>query len=72
MAFWNWDPSNDRDFGLQVLAKSQNPARHTVDTRIRYAGQVSSKLSWLVPFLISGLRLEEQKNLKCTMAFSQS
>jgi iron complex outermembrane receptor protein len=26
----------------------------------------------LVPFLISGLRLEEQKNLKCTMAFSQS
>ena len=27
--YWNWDPSNDRDFtGLQALAKSQNPAKH--------------------------------------------
>ncbi|WP_281336584.1 TonB-dependent receptor [Flavobacterium eburneipallidum] len=45
--FWNWDPSNDRDFtGLQVLAKSQNPARHTQITQeIRYAGKISSKLS---------------------------
>ncbi|MFN7098868.1 MAG: TonB-dependent receptor [Flavobacterium sp.] len=48
--FWNWDPSNDRDFtGLQVLAKSQNPARHTQLTQeIRYAGQVSSKLSGVI------------------------
>jgi iron complex outermembrane receptor protein len=48
--FWNWDPSNDRDFtGLQVLAKSQNPARHTQLTQeIRYAGQVTSKLSGVV------------------------
>ncbi|MBD0726099.1 TonB-dependent receptor [Flavobacterium sp. L1I52] len=45
--FWNWDPSNDRDFtGLQVLAKSQNPTRQTQFTQeIRYAGQVSSKIS---------------------------
>jgi iron complex outermembrane receptor protein len=45
--FWNWDPSNDRDFtGLQVLAKSQNPAKHQQFTQeIRYAGQLSSKLS---------------------------
>ena len=45
--FWTWDPSNDRDFtGLQVLAKSQNPARHTQFTQeIRYAGNISSKLS---------------------------
>lgn len=45
--FWNWDPSNDRDFtGLQVLAKSQNPARHTQLTQeLRYAGKISSKLS---------------------------
>ncbi|MFA9192689.1 TonB-dependent receptor [Flavobacterium sp. FZUC8N2.13] len=45
--FWNWDPSNDRDFtGLQVLAKSQNPARHTQLTQeIRYAGKVNNKLS---------------------------
>jgi iron complex outermembrane receptor protein len=48
--FWNWDPSNDRDFtGLQVLAKSQNPARHTQFTQeVRYAGQVTSKLSGVV------------------------
>ena len=48
--FWTWDPSNDRDFtGLQVLAKSQNPARHTQFTQeVRYAGQVTSKLSGVV------------------------
>ncbi|KAF2331973.1 TonB-dependent receptor [Flavobacterium daemonense] len=45
--FWNWDPSNDRDFtGLQVLAKSQNPTRQTqVTQEVRYAGQLSSKVS---------------------------
>ncbi|MEO8534740.1 MAG: TonB-dependent receptor [Flavobacterium sp.] len=48
--FWNWDPSNDRDFtGLQVLAKSQNPTRQTQFTQeVRYAGQLSSKLSGVV------------------------
>ena len=45
--FWNWDPSNDRDFtGLQVLAKSQNPTRQTQITQeIRYAGQLTSRIS---------------------------
>lgn len=45
--FWNWDPSNDRDFtGLQVLAKSQNPTRQTQITQeVRYAGQLASGLS---------------------------
>ncbi|MGN7810559.1 MULTISPECIES: TonB-dependent receptor [Flavobacterium] len=45
--FWNWDPSNDRDFtGLQVLAKSQNPTRQTQITQeVRYAGQITSKIS---------------------------
>ena len=45
--FWNWDPSNDRDFtGLQVLAKSQNPSRQTQFTQeVRYSGQISSKLN---------------------------
>jgi iron complex outermembrane recepter protein len=48
--FWNWDPSNDRDFtGLQVLAKSQNPSRQTQFTQeVRYAGQLSSKLTGVV------------------------
>lgn len=48
--FWNWDPSNDRDFtGLQVLAKSQNPTRQTQITQeVRYAGQLSSKISGVI------------------------
>ncbi|TDO96548.1 TonB-dependent receptor [Flavobacterium sp. 245] len=48
--FWNWDPSNDRDFtGLQVLAKSQNPTRQTQITQeVRYAGQLSTKVSGVV------------------------
>lgn len=48
--FWNWDPSNDRDFtGLQVLAKSQNPTRQTQITQeVRYAGQLTSKVSGVV------------------------
>jgi iron complex outermembrane recepter protein len=48
--FWNWDPSNDRDFtGLQVLAKSQNPSRQTqVTQEVRYAGQLTSKINGVV------------------------
>ncbi|RAW01076.1 TonB-dependent receptor [Pseudochryseolinea flava] len=48
--YWNWDPSNDRDFtGLQALAKSQNPAEHkNWSQEIRYAGEISEKLSGVV------------------------
>ncbi|MBC8054173.1 MAG: TonB-dependent receptor [Sphingobacteriaceae bacterium] len=48
--YWNWDPSNDRDFtGLQALAKSQNPAEHrNWSQEIRYAGELSEKLSGVV------------------------
>ncbi|HEY3402547.1 MAG TPA: TonB-dependent receptor [Ohtaekwangia sp.] len=48
--YWNWDPSNDRDFtGLQALAKSQNPAEHkNWSQEIRYAGTFSQKLSGVV------------------------
>ena len=48
--YWNWDPSNDRDFtGLQALAKSQNPAEHkNWSQEIRYAGSFSSRLSGVV------------------------
>ncbi|KFF06558.1 TonB-dependent receptor [Flavobacterium reichenbachii] len=48
--FWNWDPSNDRDFtGLQVLALSQNPTRQTQITQeVRYAGQLTSRISGVV------------------------
>jgi iron complex outermembrane receptor protein len=48
--YWNWDPSNDRDFtGLQALAKSQNPAKHhNWSQEIRYAGDLTEKLSGVV------------------------
>lgn len=48
--YWNWDPSNDRDFtGLQALAKSQNPAKHkNWSQEVRYAGEFSSRLSGVV------------------------
>ena len=48
--YWNWDPSNDRDFtGLQALAKSQNPSKHrNWSQEVRFAGQLSDKLSGVV------------------------
>ncbi len=48
--YWDWDPSNDRDFtGLQALAKSQNPSQHkNWSQEIRYAGDFSSRLSGVV------------------------
>ncbi|HEY0057299.1 MAG TPA: TonB-dependent receptor [Pedobacter sp.] len=48
--YWNWDPSNDRDFtGLQALARSQNPAKHrNWSQELRYAGEVSERLSGVI------------------------
>lgn len=45
--FWNWDPSNDRDFtGLQALALSQAPSVHEQwSQEIRWAGTITSKLA---------------------------
>ena len=45
--FWNWDPSNDRDFtGLQGLNLSQAPSVHDqFSQEIRYAGDLNEKLS---------------------------
>ncbi|UBM58740.1 TonB-dependent receptor [Marinilongibacter aquaticus] len=45
--YWNWGPSNDRDFtGLPVLNKSQAPSRHDQwSQEIRYSGEFSKKLS---------------------------
>lgn len=45
--YWNWDPSNDRDFtGLPVLSKSATTSKHTQWTQeIRYLGRFSSRLS---------------------------
>jgi iron complex outermembrane recepter protein len=48
--YWNWDPSNDRDFtGLPVLTLSQAPSKHKQLTQeVRLAGDFSSRLSGVV------------------------
>jgi iron complex outermembrane receptor protein len=45
--FWNWDPSNDRDYlGLPVGTLSQAPSTHDQITQeIRWAGDLSDTLS---------------------------
>lgn len=75
--YWNWDPSNDRDFtGLQALAKSQNPAKHNNwSQEVRYAGDISSNLSGVAGIFIIGQEVningtEESGNAQ--WRFSQS
>ena len=50
--FWNWDPSNDRDYlGLPVGTLSQAPSAHEqVTQEIRWAGDLSDKLSGVFGF----------------------
>ncbi len=54
--YWNWGPSNDRDFtALPVLSKSQNPAKHkNWSQEIRYAGDFSSRLSGVAGLFVLG------------------
>jgi iron complex outermembrane recepter protein len=56
--YWDWDPSNDRDFtGLQSLAKSNNYSKQRQTSQeIRYAGEFSSRLSG-----VAGLYLIDQE-----------
>lgn len=54
--FWNWDPSNDRDFtALPVLSLSQATSKHQQwSQEIRYAGNIRSNLSGVIgAFFIS-------------------
>lgn len=48
--YWNWDPSNDRDFtGLAVLQLSQATSKHqNWSQEIRYAGNFSPRLSGVI------------------------
>jgi iron complex outermembrane recepter protein len=48
--YWNWEPSNDRDFtGLQALSMSQAPSRHDQwSQEVRYAGDLNSTLSGVI------------------------
>ena len=48
--FWNWDPTNDRDFSeFAALTKSQGNSRHDqYSQEIRYAGDITEKLSGVI------------------------
>ena len=54
--YWNWDPSNDRDFtGLPVLSRSEGTSRHwNWSQEVRYAGDFSSRLSGVVGLFVIG------------------
>ena len=58
--YWNWDPSNDRDFtALPVLTLSQATSKHSQWTQeIRYAGDISSKLSGVIGVFAIGQDLK--------------
>ncbi|WP_335967234.1 TonB-dependent receptor [Galbibacter sp. PAP.153] len=58
--YWNWGPSNDRDFtGLPVLNLSQAPSRHDQwSQELRYAGDFSDKLSGVIGVFILGQHLK--------------
>lgn len=57
--YWNWDPSNDRDFtGLQALSLSQAPSRHDQwSQEVRYAGDFSNRISGVVGVFVLGQQL---------------
>jgi len=48
--FWNWDPTNDRDFSeLFALTKSQGNSRHDqYSQEVRYAGNITEKVSGVI------------------------
>ncbi|WP_379967742.1 TonB-dependent receptor [Epilithonimonas sp. UC225_85] len=62
--FWNWNPSNDRDFtGLSALAKSQAPSKHQQwSQEIRWSGNFNEKLSGVFGVFGIWQRLRADKN----------
>ena len=58
--YWNWDPSNDRDFtGLSVLRRSEGTSRHNNwSQEIRYAGDLSPRLSGVIGVFAIGQHLD--------------
>ncbi|MCD0490588.1 TonB-dependent receptor [Pedobacter sp. MC2016-14] len=48
--FWNWDPTNDRDFSeFSALTKSQGNSRHDqYSQEVRYAGNIAEKVSGVI------------------------
>jgi len=77
--YWNWDPSNDRDFtGLQALKLSQAPSKHEQwSQELRWAGTFSSKLSAVLGAFVIGQNLKSapdqtEESGSAAWRFSQS
>ncbi|MBV7532995.1 TonB-dependent receptor [Chitinophaga sp. sic0106] len=77
--YWNWDPSNDRDFtGLQALAKSQAPSKHKQwSQEVRWAGTLLPSVSAVFGVFAFGQKLgpdgaHVEESGKDTWRFSQS
>lgn len=77
--YWNWNPSNDRDFtGLEVLKLSQAPSvHHQWSQEIRYAGELSRKTKVVVGAFFIGQQLKSspyhtEESGKDQWRFSQS
>jgi iron complex outermembrane receptor protein len=58
--YWNWDPSNDRDFiGLPVTTVSAAPSTHRQWTQeVRYAGDVRQNLQVVVGAFVFGQSID--------------
>ena len=58
--YWNWDPSNDRDFtGLPVLRLSQATSKHQQwSQEVRYAGNFTSRISGVFGVFFIGQELK--------------
>ncbi|WP_285010864.1 TonB-dependent receptor [Pedobacter faecalis] len=58
--FWNWDPTNDRDFTeFSALTKSQGNSRHDqYSQEFRYAGNINEKISGMVGVFLLGQNLK--------------
>jgi len=75
--YWNWGPSNDRDFtGLQALKLSQNPSEHrNWSQEVRYAGELNDKLSGVIGVFVLGQEIEThgtEESGNAQWRFSQS
>ena len=58
--FWNWDPTNDRDFTeFSALTKSQGTSRHDqYSQEVRFAGNINKRLSGVVGVFVLGQNLK--------------
>jgi iron complex outermembrane receptor protein len=77
--FWDWDPSNDRDFtGLQALKTSAATSYHEQwSQELRWAGTFSSKLSAVFGAFVFGQNLKSnleqtEEGGSATWRFNQS